>query len=64
MCVYMYVYMTCFLFGKTTAKIGGEEGGLSLPFFFFFSFFNLVVFSITGIIQVTHHGGSSCRKPC
>lgn len=61
MCVYMYVYMTCFLFGKATDKIdGGGEGGFSLlPFFFLTS---VGVFTI-GIIQVTHHGGPSCRKP-
>lgn len=61
MCVYMYVYMTCFLFGKATDKIdGGGEGGFSLFWGFFLTSGGVL---IIGMIQVTHHGGPSCRKP-
>lgn len=49
MCVYMYVYVTCFLFGKTTDEIVGGWGVWNLPFLMPGSVF------ITRITQVTHH---------
>lgn len=49
MCVSMYVYVTCFLFGKTTDKIVGGRGVSILPFLMPGSVF------IARITQVTHH---------